>query len=138
VPSAGLGALFVCAAPGAATGTDQIVGTWTAALTEHQIRITQTGMRTFAGAVVRPYTLGPCTNKAGRVVWKHLVPLRRGHYNGTFAGYAFMTQDPSTCSPNYTAAMTATIRVPSGGKLLMRICYLPGGCTTWTRPYTHP
>jgi len=132
-----LGALFVVfAAPGAASGTDQIVGTWTAALTGHQIRVTQAGVGRFAGAVVKAYMLGPCRNKAGRVVWKQVAPLRPGHYNGTFAGYAFMTQDPSTCNPNYTAAMTATIGAPSRGKLSMRVCYLPGGCTTWTRQYT--
>ena len=123
------------AAPGAATGADPIVGTWTVARTGHQIRVTQTGARIFTGVVVKAYTLGPCTNKAGRVVWKHVKPVRGGRYNGTWAGYAFTTQDPSTCDPNYTAPMTATIRAPSGGKLSMRVCYLPGGCRIWTRPY---
>ena len=131
-----LGALAVVfVAPAAASGPNPIVGTWTAALTGYQIRITETGIRTFAGTVVKAYMLGPCTNKAGRVVWKQVVPARRGRYNGTFAGYAFATQDPSTCNPNETAPMTATIRTTTGGKLSMRVCYFPGGCRTWTRPY---
>jgi hypothetical protein len=123
----------VFAPPIAASGTDQIVGTWTAAHTGRQIRVIETGARTFAGIVVRPYMLGPCRNKPGRVVWKHLVQPHRGQYNGTFAGFAFTTQDASTCDPTYTAPMTATIHALSGGRLSMRICYLPGGCTTWTR-----
>jgi hypothetical protein len=132
-----LGALFVVfAAPSSASAVDEIVGMWTAALTGYQIRVTQTGVHRFAGAAVKAYMLGPCTNKAGRVVWKQVAPIRPGHYNGTFAGYAFMTQDPSTCNPNYTAPMTATIGAPSGGKLWMRVYYLPGGCRIWTRPYT--
>jgi hypothetical protein len=127
--------LLVFVAPGVASAANEIVGTWTAARTGHQIRVTRTGTRTFAGAVVKAYTLGPCTNRAGRVVWTHLERVRPGRYNGTWAGYAFMTQDASTCDPNYTSAMTATIGAAFGGKLSMRVCYLPGGCTTWTRPY---
>jgi len=61
--------------------------------------------------------------------------VRPGRYNGTWAGYAFMTQDASTCDPNDTSTMTATIGAAFGGKLSMRVCYLPGGCTTWTGPY---
>jgi len=68
------------------------------------------------------------------LVWKQISRVRAGRYNGTFAGYAFATQDPATCDPRYTAAMTATIVAPSGAKLSMRVCYLPGGCTIWTRP----
>jgi hypothetical protein len=131
-----LGNLFVVlAAPGTALAANETVGTRTAALTGYQIRVTQTGAHRFAGAVVKAYMLGPCTNKAGRVVWKHLAPVRAGHYDGTFAGYAFVTQDPSTCEPNYTAPMTATIGPSSGGKLWMRVCYLPGGCRIWIRPW---
>jgi hypothetical protein len=128
-----IGALLLFASPSAAAGRDRIVGTWTAAHTGRQIRVTATGVHSFAGVVVKPYMLGPCTNRAGRVVWKHIVQARRGHYDGTFAGYAFTTQDPSTCDPTYTAPMRATIHTLSGGRLSLRVCYLPGGCTTWTR-----
>lgn len=41
----------------------------------------------------------PITNAGGKR-WRL---VRAGHYNGTFAGYAFATQDPSTCDPDYTA-----------------------------------
>jgi hypothetical protein len=34
-----------------------------------------------------------------------------------------MTQDASTCDPNYTSAMTATIGAAFGGKLSMWVCH---------------
>ena len=77
--------LLVFVAPGVASAANEIVGTWTAARTGHQIRVTRTGTRTFAGAVVKAYTLGPCTNRAGRVVWTHLERVRPGRYNCTWA-----------------------------------------------------
>jgi hypothetical protein len=96
--------------------------------TAFQVRVTQTGAHTFAGVAVTAYKIGPCTSKPGRVVWKSLTLVGRRQYHGTFAEFAFTSQDPSTCDSSFSAPMTVTM-----GGASMKVCYLPGGCRTWTR-----